>query len=119
MTDKTKQKQKILFNYQRNPNYRNYHVDGIYGGLTAKGLLQMDFFVEKNPVPNQEIYSVGKTDLERDSTAPATSREVVREIEGGLIMDYNMMKAMNIWLKSKIEDFESNFVAPKQPTQKH
>ena len=117
MTDKTKSKQEILFKYQKTPGYRNFHVDGIYGGITGKGFLHMDFFVEKHPIPDEETYSVdqkGFKILDKKS-----SQSVIREIEGGLVMDYNMMKAMRTWLDDKIQQFENNFIAPKQPTQKH
>lgn len=117
MTDKTKPRQEVHFKYLKSPSYRNYHVDGIYGGLTGKGFLQLDFFVEKHPIPDEETYSIDKRGLSLENKKGSAS--VIREVEGGLIMDYNVMKALRAWLDDKIHTFESNFVTPKQPTQKH
>ena len=42
-----KSKQKVLeFHYIKNQSYRSYYVDGVFGGLTPKGKLSMQFFLE-------------------------------------------------------------------------
>ncbi len=117
MADEPKRKVEVHFEYGRTPGYRNFHVDGIYGGLTPKGVLHMDFFVEKNPIPEKESYLIEGSKL--NPSARDCSKAVLREVEGGLIMDYNMMKSMRAWLDTKIEEFERDHVAPRRPTQKH
>jgi|CryGeyStandDraft_13_1057135.scaffolds.fasta_scaffold05214_2 hypothetical protein len=117
MTDKTKPKPEVHFIYRKSPSFRNYHVDGIYGGITGRGFLQLDFFVEKHPLPDEETYSIDQKGLSLENKKSSTS--VIREVEGGLVMDYNMMKSLKAWLDDKINTFENNFIAPKQPTQKH
>ena len=77
----------------------------------------MDFFVEKHPIPDEETYSLDQKGYE--ILDKKSSQSVIREIEGGLMMDYNMMKAMRTWLDDKIQKFESTFIVPKQPTHKN
>jgi hypothetical protein len=117
MTDKPKATKKINFRYLKASNYRSFHVDGIYGGLTGKGLLHMDFYLEKPCVPETEIYSVVPDGLNFESRE-GPHGEVIREIEGGLIMDYNMMVATKEWLNTKIKDYENSFLTKKNSKEK-
>ena len=121
MADKPQPKQEIVFSYQKSPNSKNYHIDGIHGGLTARGLLNVNFFVEKHPLPSKETRIIGPKGLEPSNEPQGTpaTMEIIREIEGCLIMDYNVMKATRDWLTTKIQDFEDLLVPPTQPTQKH
>ncbi len=117
MADKTNPKREVHFRYIKASDYKSHHVDGIHGGLTGRGLLHMNFFVEKQPFPDTETYVLEENSLKLSSekkTEPA-----IREVEGALIMDYNTMKSMRDWLDNKIKDFEKNFISPKHPTQKH
>jgi len=103
-------KKKLTVKYKKIAQYRNYHVDGIYGGLTPKGLLLMEFFVEKNAMPEEFTHLL---DIKGQVIPGAKHKpEIVREIEGGLIMDYAMMKSVKTWLQSKITEYENSFNPP-------
>ena len=101
-----KKPNKITFNYIKTPSYRTYHVDGFYGGLTAKGNLYVELFVERAVTPQKEIY-----EIKGNALMPNPKREgkegVVREIEAGMIMDYPTMLIFKKWLDEKINQHQS------------
>ena len=103
---KTK-KPTITFNYKRINNYRTYHVDGVFGGLNAKGNLILELFSEKNPMPKfvvQEITDKGEIgkEIKRDKGESG----VIRQIECGLFMDMLTAIALRNWLDAKIKEYE-------------
>lgn len=107
----SKQKTKtptITFRYKRLNNYRTYHVDGVFGGLNAKGNLLLELFNEINPLPKfvvQEMTKKGEIgkEIKRDREEPG----VIRQIECGLFMDMPTAVALRDWLDSKIKQYNN------------
>ena len=102
-------KKEITFHYLKTSNYKTIHVDGVYGGLAGTGLLNMQPFVERLPIPSEETISFGD--------AKPSERKgkvgVIREIEANLVMDYKTMVVIHRWLGEKIDQFENTFLPPK------
>lgn len=100
-------KQSIKFHYIRTPGYRNYHVDGIFGGITPKGLLHMDLFVERNPISSmveQEITESGTPGKVIEKKIETDG--IIRQIECGLIIDLNTAGSIRDWIDAKIKEFQ-------------
>lgn len=110
ITKKLISRKSIKFDYIKTNSYRNYHVDGLFGGLTPNGYIHMDLFVERNPIPNwveqdlQELGIPGK-EIKRN----ITTEGIIRQIECGLIVDIKTAVAIRDWLNNKINDFQSTF----------
>ena len=87
------------------------HADGVVGGPTPKGLLFLSFFNERNPIPQQVVYSIEKSaeregwaKLGREITEERVSRQsVVRETELGVLLDLETAEKLHEWLTGQIE----------------
>jgi len=111
---RSKPPKKITFNYIKTPSYRTFHVDGFYGGLTAKGYLYAEFFLERSVTPQKETYEVKYNKL-GEIIGSEGKEGVVREIEAGMNMDLSTMLVLQKWLNEKIAEYQSKF----QNTTKH
>ena len=40
------------------PFYKPVHVDGVYGGITPRGLLNVSFFSERFPIPKSTEFKL-------------------------------------------------------------
>lgn len=103
--------QEIKFHYIKAPSYRSIFIDGAHGGMTPKGLLCMNVFQERPPIPQNETFRVGKDGLEL--VGHEGKEGVIRQVEASILMDYNTMKAVKQWLDNKIETFEQLYLNVK------
>lgn len=95
----------IRFDYIKSNFFRVVHADGVHGGVTAKGGLQVAFFSERKPLPKTETYRIHQGHV--GECVGAEIREaIVREVEVEVLMNLSMAKAMYQWLGDKIESAE-------------
>ena len=100
MADK---KNQIRLNYVKTSNYRTYHVDGIYGGLTPQGKLYIEPFVERQVTPQSVIHEI--ENFKFGKSLDSEGKEgIIREIECGLILDINIAVVMRGWLDDRINE---------------
>jgi hypothetical protein len=103
----TRLKIKYIFPKDYNPVF----VNGAYGGLSPRGDIVVNFFLERPALPNSQTYEIndGKigTEIieERDPTDLQGS--IVRYISQGIILDYKNAKELQRWLGSHIEQLEN------------
>jgi len=90
--------------YIKTPNYRTFHSDGFYGGITPTGKIYVEMYIDRNPTPKEVTHLIdpksGKLGDEVDRISKDGS---VREIEGGIIFDMKVAEGLMVWLKEKIE----------------
>ena len=96
----------IKFHYSRTPSYRNYHVDGVFGGLNAKGNLHIELFNEKNPLPKTVTQEITKSGVFGKEIKREQQDGILREIECGLTLDIQTAISLRSWLDTKIKQFE-------------
>lgn len=108
INDKTKIND-IVFHYLKTSSYRTYHVDGIFGGLTPRGSLYVELFVERKPTPTMVKHKISGSGEIGEEILREGKRGFIREIESGLIMDINMAKTFHKWLGSKIDEYDKFF----------
>ena len=94
----------LKFQYLKADSYITYHVDGVFGGVTPKGMVHMDVFTEKFPTPScisHELSEDGKLGGEIDRVV---RDGIIRELQAGLVMDLNTARQFRDWLSAKIEE---------------
>jgi hypothetical protein len=110
-----KSPKEITFNYIKIPSYRTYHVDGIFGGLTPRGKIYCELFIDRNPTPQTAVH-----ELSEDGYLSGTPKEqtgkggVIREIECGIIFDIDTAKTFKEWLDSRIKQYNKNLKLSKK-----
>lgn len=96
----------IKFVYSKIPTYRTYNVDGVYGGITHRNKIFIEFFSEKPPLPEStthELSDKGELGKETKKSKPTT---IIREIEAGIYVDIQTAKVIADWLNARLNDYE-------------
>ncbi|MDD2897603.1 MAG: hypothetical protein PHI31_02705 [Desulfuromonadaceae bacterium] len=96
---------KYVFNYGYNPNY----VNGAQGGFSPRGEMVVNFYLERQPLPNaisHEITPEGSIGRETDVDPKNLATSMVRFIDTGVIMSYENAKVFHAWMGEKLREFE-------------
>lgn len=100
---------KIEVHYIKSSDFRTIFGNGVFGGITPLGQLNINFFSERAAIPKRVVYAAGK--LENPLELTEIEREgkdgIVREVQFGILMDMNMAISFRNWLDSKIEEYKS------------
>jgi hypothetical protein len=111
----TAKKNTVNIHYQKNPLYREIHVDGLIGGLTPRGKVTISFYAERMVIPKCEEHKIeegGK--LGELMKVSSDSKEgIIREIEFEAYLDIDTIRDIKNWLEIKIKEHETYF-----PTEK-
>ncbi|NBV07277.1 MAG: hypothetical protein EBS06_08625 [Proteobacteria bacterium] len=110
-------KPKIVFNYQKSNEYKNYHIDGVFGGVLPTTNVWFDVFIEKRDFPKKvECELDVKTGVltEVKQSNPVKDNEILRELQAGFTMSLDTAKTVRNWLDEKIKLIESELEAIKQ-----
>ncbi len=94
----------IKFTYKKRNDNQVFYVDGLFGGLTPKGMLYIDLFQERMPTPKEIRFNLtdeGRLgeEIERNSIAG-----VVRDVQCGLVMNMDTALAIKNWLDDRIKE---------------
>jgi hypothetical protein len=99
--------ERIRFHYIKSNEFRTIHVDGIHGGLTPQGLIQMAVFSERFPIPRETVHSVAEKGLGPEIRQERVSREgIVREVDVNLIMSATQARSIAKWLNGKAQEWD-------------
>lgn len=94
----------VKFDYIKSNHFRTVHVDGVFGGVTPKGLVWATIWSQRGAIPTQSVYTVmpdGK--LEEDSSRRVVRDAIIREAEVNLVMDISLARSFRDWLDEKIK----------------
>lgn len=101
----------ISFHYDKSAEFRSYHVDGAYGGLSPRGFINMAVYAERHPIPQRVDLAVKGSTKDGVELGEEVYREgkegVFRELQCNLIMDVGAAKAVHKWLGDKLVEFEA------------
>lgn len=106
-----KDRAKYKSDYIKSNYFRVIHADGVFGGLTPRGYIQIDFWSERQPIPQQCSYELvvdgdGMSLGPEDLAARVARDAVVREVEAGVVLDIELAKSMITWLQEKVTVLE-------------
>lgn len=86
------------FKVEKSEEYREVHLDGVFGGLNPKGAKMVIYTEEHMP----KSKSGGKPgDMELD--------QVIRELQVELHMSPVQFKSLFNWMKTHLENYEDRF----------
>ncbi|MDD2851164.1 MAG: hypothetical protein PHY09_04590 [Desulfuromonadaceae bacterium] len=96
---------KYIFNYAYNPSY----VNGAQGGLSPRGDIVINFYLERPPLPNaitHEITPEGAIGRETSVDPTDLSGSMVRFVDTGVVMSVDNAKVFHAWLGDKLREVE-------------
>lgn len=100
----------LRFKYIFPKDYNPVYVNGAYGGVGPRGELLVNFYLERSPVPNEEVRTIGTDGSigEQVSVEPENlQKTIVRYIEYGIVMNYENAKMIHEWLGKHLEQMEA------------
>ncbi len=96
---------KYVFNYAYNPTY----VNGAQGGFSPRGEMVINFYLERQPLPNGIAYDITPEGAIGRETAvePADlASSMVRYIDTGIVMSYENAREFHTWMGDKLREVE-------------
>jgi hypothetical protein len=93
---------KYIFTYDYNPVY----VNGAHGGISPRGELVMNFYLERPPLPNaitHEITSSGGIGTETKVEPSDLGRSLVRQVINGVVLNYQTARDLHYWLGEQLK----------------
>jgi hypothetical protein len=97
---------KYIFKYDYNPVY----VNGAQGGISPRGEIIANFYLERPPLPNEITHALnpdGSIGTEVVAVDPEDlNSSIVRYITNGIVLNYQNSKALHSWLGEQIEALE-------------
>jgi hypothetical protein len=96
---------KYVFNYGYNPSY----VNGAQGGFSPRGELVINFYLERQPLPeaiSHEITAQGAIGRETNVEPADLASSMVRYIDTGVVMNYENAKVFHAWMGEKLREVE-------------
>lgn len=102
------EKETFEFKYKFPENYNPVYVNGAFGGVSSKGEIVVNFFLERHALPRSETHEIIQGKLSKDfKREPENqSSSAIRYVEPGIILSLDHAKSIHNWLGEKIEQLE-------------
>lgn len=97
---------KYIFNYAYNPTY----VNGAHGGLTPRGELVMNFYLERPPLPQEITHELNPNGTIGDVVGEEPSdlkNSMVRYIDNGVVLNYESARNLHFWMGERLKEMEA------------
>lgn len=92
----------IGFRFERDPDYRVITVNGAWGGLTPRGELMFDLFLEHLELPEEIHYMATPDGLGPESRRIPEPPLFVREVMVGVVMTPDNAESLARWILEKV-----------------
>lgn len=105
---RTNKKNNITFHNQKNNGFREIHVDGALGGITPRGMINLNFFAERFPIPKSTDFNIinEKVVGEKMEDSIDSKTGIIREYEFGVYMGIETARSLSKLLSDKIKEYE-------------
>ncbi|MBJ6799354.1 hypothetical protein [Geomonas propionica] len=97
---------KYIFTYDYNPVY----VNGAHGGISPRGELVINFYLERQPLPNSishEITQAGTIGPETEVEPSDLGRSLVRQVINGVVVNHQTARELHFWLGEKLKELDA------------
>ena len=102
------------FKFVKNPDFRTVKADGVYGGVTVRGEINMNFYVDTIDLPKNQLYSMDSKGAITKEIPVEKKAESIRELITGINMDLETTKSVILWLNDKVKQAEATILASQE-----
>lgn len=96
--------QKLVIEYKESPDYRIIPANGAWGGLSPKGDIVMNLYVEYAKTPLSVTHDVEQGKLGPESDRDTGGAAITRQLQVGVVMNPGVAESVAKWLLGKVED---------------
>lgn len=103
------QQNTINFHLLKSAEFRTYHVDGAFGGISPSGkYIHMSVYSERNPLPRRTTHAVDGNSVGAEMVEERVTRDgIVRELQADLVFGKETATGMIAWLQEKLENLDA------------
>lgn len=106
----SEKKNELKFKYIFDQSYNPVYTNGAHGGVTPRGELIVNFYLERQPLPNalsHEISANGSIGQETGVEPADLHRSFVRHISSGVVLNRQTAIEIHTWLGEKLKEMET------------
>jgi hypothetical protein len=106
----SKNKQELTFKYVFAADYNPVYVNGAHGGVSPRGELVMNFYLERMALPRSvthEINPNGTIGNEVAAEPEGLKSSMVRFIDAGVVLNFQSAKELHLWLGERVNEMEA------------
>jgi hypothetical protein len=98
--------EKVAFHYIKSSDYRPIYVDGVIGGLTPRGLIQMSVFSEHTAIPQKTVskFLPDGTLGDNLSDEEVSRGGIVRDLSATLLFNEDLARRLVDWLNVRLDE---------------
>ena len=109
MPDQNEEKNpQIEFVFEYAPDHRLVPANGAWGGMTPRGDVRIDFFVESQAIPERIVNEI-------DVKANAIGKEIklfpekhfIRQIQVSVLMNPSALESLGLWVQERLEQLKA------------
>lgn len=103
-------KPEIAFKYIYNYSYNPVYVNGAHGGISPRGELVMNFYLERPPLPEEIRHEITQNGIIGEVTAEKPenlSNSMVRFIDSGVVLNYESARNIHHWIGECLKQMET------------
>ena len=108
MPDPVGEDRQVKFYFEHDPSYRVVAANGVWAGVTARGDIKLDFFVESHGTPTEVVNLItpeGSLGPELNRTPPAP--RINRRMQIGVLLSIEQADDIANFVKAKIAEFRN------------
>jgi hypothetical protein len=107
------------FKFVKNQDFKTIGVSGVFGAMTLRGLLNINFYVDTIDLPKVVKHEVTPANIlgAEIPSPPSLETFSIREVPFGVNIDIPTAKSMIIWMQKHITEFEDRNKAILQNQQ--
>lgn len=95
--------ERLEFFFEYDPGYRVVATNGVWGGVTTRGELRLDFFVESVGNPERVTNEISEGKIGRElSRVP--ERRVVRRLQVGVLLSLEHAESIADFIRDKVAE---------------
>ncbi|MBN1686303.1 MAG: hypothetical protein JW852_06585 [Spirochaetales bacterium] len=99
-------KRTVTYTYERHPDYHIVYANGAVGGVTPRGEVLFDLFIEFVGIPDETVHSVTPDGLGPEIGRKPESPPFTRQSQIGVVMNPGQAKSLGYWLINQVENME-------------
>ncbi len=98
---------KLETHFLKSSDFKTIYGSGVFGGITPQGLININFFTERVPLPTKIVLEVDESTGQVGGEIEREGKEgIVREVNCGILLDISAAKQLLTWLEDKIHQYE-------------
>lgn len=97
---------RVVFLYETSPEYQIVYANGAFGGITPRGDIKFDLFIEFVKAPEEVVHIMTPDGLGPEVEREPAKTPFTRESQVGVIMSPDQAKSLAHWLLSKVSEIE-------------